>query len=94
MFSGTDRISLRKMSLKPHEWSFKFQEWASGPLRLRITWDLQGSKLEGLVMSENQGSIPSVKIVPHSESVQEQGAYKVLPYEMGVLLTLQKHRKN
>ena len=39
-FLGTDRTSLRKMPLKPHEWPFKLQKWAFG--------ELQDSELKGL----------------------------------------------
>ena len=29
IFVGTDGISLRKMSLEPHEWPFELQKWIS-----------------------------------------------------------------
>ena len=40
LFVGTDRISLREMPLKPHEWPFKLQNWAFG--------GLEDSELKGL----------------------------------------------
>ena len=35
LFSGTDRISLRKMLVKPYEWPFKLQKWAFGAFKTR-----------------------------------------------------------
>ena len=38
---GTDRISLREKSLRPHERPFKLQKWAFGAFKLDL-------ELEGL----------------------------------------------
>ena len=42
LFSGTDRISLRLMPFKPHEWLFKLQKWAFKSFKTRTlrAWDL------------------------------------------------------
>ena len=41
-FFGMDRISLRRMLLKPHERPFKLQKWAFKALKTRNSrgWDL------------------------------------------------------
>ena len=51
-------MSLRSMPLKPHEWPFELQKWAFGAFKTRSLrgWDLQGSRLQGIVASENQGN--------------------------------------
>ena len=42
LFVGTDRIELREMPLKPHEWPFKLHKWAFGALKTQSLrgWDL------------------------------------------------------
>ena len=55
---GMDRISLRKIPHKPHEWPFKLQKWAFRAFKTRSLrgWDLKGSKLKGVCTSENPGN--------------------------------------
>ena len=45
------------MPFKPHEWCFKFHEWAFRSFKTRSLRgrDLKGSKLKGNIPSENQG---------------------------------------
>ena len=42
LFSGTDRISLRLMPFKPHEWLFKLRKWAFRSFKTRSLrgWEL------------------------------------------------------
>ena len=78
LVSGADRISFRKMSLKPkpQEWPFKLQNWASWLLGLQDS-ELKGfgplrfEKLKGIWISRQKiKEMPSVKILPHSLSVR------------------------
>ena len=65
---GTDRISLRKMPLKPHGRPFKLQKWAFRAFKTRSVrgWDLEGSKLLGGFSRQKIEEVPSIRVLPYS----------------------------
>ena len=75
-FFGTDRTSLNKMPLKPHEWPFKLQKWTFRAFKAQSLWgwDLQGSKLKSISTSENQGNVLRQDF-PYSKSVRTECLY-------------------
>ena len=70
MSFGMERISLRKMSFKPHEWPFKVRKWAFRAFKTRSAiqtkFDLWGGGLFslGMIVCTHQRCYTKSRLVP------------------------------